>query len=78
MRACVCVHILTYILLYIFMLFENYLPFIEATSFFQRNSALTVYGNPFFPQVYLKYYDIFLKTFYSPLRHHGQLGALPI
>ena len=76
--VCVCIHILIYILLYIFMLFENYLPFIEATSFLQRNSVLTVYGNPFFSQVYLKYYDIFLKTFYSPLRHHGWLDVLSI
>ena len=52
------------------MLFENYLLFIEATSFLQRNPVTTVYGNPFFLQVYLKYYDMFLKTFYSPLKHH--------
>ena len=52
------------------MLFENYLLFIEATSFLQRNPVTTVYGNPFFLQVYLKYYDMFLKAFYSPLKHH--------
>ena len=64
-----CTHILKYIHLYIFMLFENYLLFIEANSFLQRNPVLTVYGNPFFLQVYLKYCDMFLKTFYS-LKHH--------